>query len=84
MALSSLSLQSFNQNYHSNPHFLAGKITSTRHTKIFYLVAASTLTWIITDLVNTSLELFIDFVVEIDTTALIYLAQVGFLSGFLK
>ena len=54
----------------------AGKITSARHTKIFYLAAAATLAWFITDIADTSLSLFADFVVEIDTTGLIYLTQV--------
>lgn len=55
--------------------FTAGKITSARHTKIFYLVGASTLTWFIADLVDTSLALFIDFEVEFSTTGLIYLTE---------
>lgn len=55
--------------------FTAGKITSARHTKIFYLAAAATLAWFITDIADTSLSLFADFVVEIDTTGLIYLTQ---------
>ena len=54
----------------------AGKITSARHTKIFYLAAAATLAWFITDIADTSLSLFADFAVEIDTTGLIYLTQV--------
>ena len=53
---------------------LAGKITSARHTKSFYLVAASTLTWFLVA------QPIFDFA-DIDIAGLLHLSQVGSLSN---
>lgn len=55
--------------------FTAGKITSVRHSKIFYLVAAFTLAWFLVDFADTLLTLFGELEVEISTAGLRYLTQ---------